>query len=546
MALTIARAAVWALLVCLLLSWSPTDAGATGGVRTVALTGMPMPGTDDVFGDVGNFGFSLNNHGEVAFVATPTQYEYGLGTPNFETLLDTAVFTEAGGQGLRRINHESVINPYGERLRRVDRPIITDIGVTYFNGQPNPSPIAGFSRYFDSYGESVSQGVVAVGERVPYNSFAMPEDEWYSGVKITSVTSSGGYLLRTTLWSEYSDLAAGDFRPGNFRSGIGLQPSVGRITCLTGLPEIDAQEVVDWFALDIARDASFVIGLETISNDVDLDRLFGQPIDTDSFVLRSNAGGDLEVLARDGSTLIPGERAIAHIEQVATSETGFVAVAGVLEGGGSAIWRFSPDRSIERVAETGAPFVDWATQPYSDNGIFRSLVVGGEGTIAYQTVDEVSGDQRFDLWVAPPDQEARLVAEPGDRLAGSETEISAVSSYSVNARGQVAFSVSTVSDQPTDAVIWAEDQDGIFTPLAVAGGMLNVSDDATRPDWREVERVSGVGNHNFNDRGQIAFQAWFTDGTSGVFVSDVIAIPEPAGFWLSLIAVGACRRERQR
>ena len=43
---------------------------------------------------------------------------------------------------------------------------------------------------------------------------------------------------------------------------------------------------------------------------------------------------------------------------------------------------------------------------------------------------------------------------------------------------------------------------------------------------------SGTGNSDgrpsgFNNLGQLAFQASFTDGSSGIFVSNLVAVPEP-------------------
>jgi hypothetical protein len=35
--------------------------------------------------------------------------------------------------------------------------------------------------------------------------------------------------------------------------------------------------------------------------------------------------------------------------------------------------------------------------------------------------------------------------------------------------------------------------------------------------------------------GQVAFRATFTDGTQGVFVSDLVAVPEPASVWLLIL-----------
>jgi hypothetical protein len=43
----------------------------------------------------------------------------------------------------------------------------------------------------------------------------------------------------------------------------------------------------------------------------------------------------------------------------------------------------------------------------------------------------------------------------------------------------------------------------------------------------------------FNDLGQFAFLATFTDGSSGIFVSNVAAIPEPNGLILATLLASA-------
>ena len=53
---------------------------------------------------------------------------------------------------------------------------------------------------------------------------------------------------------------------------------------------------------------------------------------------------------------------------------------------------------------------------------------------------------------------------------------------------------------------------------------------------------AGTGNEDgrpssFNDSGQLTFGALFTDGTSGVFVSNLVAVPEPSA--TVLLALGA-------
>jgi hypothetical protein len=48
----------------------------------------------------------------------------------------------------------------------------------------------------------------------------------------------------------------------------------------------------------------------------------------------------------------------------------------------------------------------------------------------------------------------------------------------------------------------------------------------------------------FNDQGQLTFLAEFTDGTNGIFVSDMATLPEPSSaliLLLGLVAVGSTR-----
>jgi hypothetical protein len=72
-------------------------------------------------------------------------------------------------------------------------------------------------------------------------------------------------------------------------------------------------------------------------------------------------------------------------------------------------------------------------------------------------------------------------------------------------------------------------------------------------DVRTISFFSFSGNGNneeghrsgFNDRGQVAFWARFTDGSSGIFVSNLVAIPEPSAIILvGIPALGMLLRRR--
>jgi hypothetical protein len=100
-----------------------------------------------------------------------------------------------------------------------------------------------------------------------------------------------------------------------------------------------------------------------------------------------------------------------------------------------------------------------------------------------------------------------------------------------------------------DVGIWAEDLAGVLRLIVREGDLLEV----LPGDFRTVSSLimrggtgadSGQGS-GFNDAGQVAFIANFTDGTSGVFVSDVATIPEPRAMVMGiagLLWVGAMRR----
>ena len=73
--------------------------------------------------------------------------------------------------------------------------------------------------------------------------------------------------------------------------------------------------------------------------------------------------------------------------------------------------------------------------------------------------------------------------------------------------------------------------------IARTGELFDVNDDPLVDDLREIVSLSffaNIGDGNggasaFNDQGQLAFAAFFNDGTSGVFVSNLVAtaVPEP-------------------
>jgi len=115
----------------------------------------------------------------------------------------------------------------------------------------------------------------------------------------------------------------------------------------------------------------------------------------------------------------------------------------------------------------------------------------------------------------------------------------------LNGQGRVAFlgplTGSGVSIR-NDEAIFAEDRFGKLQLIVRNGDIIDV-DDGVGTDLRTIARLYffyGSGNQDggrsgFNDFGQLAFTAEFIDGSSGIFVSNLVAVPEPAT-WVLLIS----------
>ncbi len=123
-----------------------------------------------------------------------------------------------------------------------------------------------------------------------------------------------------------------------------------------------------------------------------------------------------------------------------------------------------------------------------------------------------------------------------------------------NRHGQTAFLADIGnSTDPTlsGRAIYGQTLDGELRLIAREGGLLDVSDDPLTQDLREIsfldfEPNSGSGGSSgLNDAGQIVFEARFTDGTNGVFVSNIVLVPEPATWPLMIVGMSAVSWRRR-
>jgi hypothetical protein len=204
--------------------------------------------------------------------------------------------------------------------------------------------------------------------------------------------------------------------------------------------------------------------------------------------------------------------------------------------------------------------------PNPTNAAFQSfsrhvLNARGESAFAAMAQETAGGALISGLWSDAGGHGMELVARGGDQAPGAEQGATFASfmfpapQFILNARGQLAFSNTlqgpSINDSNNEG-LWAQDPLGNLTLIARRGQLLNVSDDPLAPDWRTISdlRVDGAAGNDdgrrswFNDRGQLAFWAAFTDGNEGIFVSNAVAVPEPctAALLLAGIILRSLRR----
>ena len=176
------------------------------------------------------------------------------------------------------------------------------------------------------------------------------------------------------------------------------------------------------------------------------------------------------------------------------------------------------------------------------------------------------GISRDDLaiWVRRENGEYELVVEqgaPSSELAAGETIGWLFTAPKINDAGHVAFGSLVTGHPPAtrnENSIWVSSPDEEPKLIIRSGDLIEVEEG----DYREVsvlwrtgrsELEDGtLGSHKdvfaFNNAGDIAFSAEFTDGTAGVFLASQV-IPEPSALGISTLFVVwqiVLRRPRER
>lgn len=177
---------------------------------------------------------------------------------------------------------------------------------------------------------------------------------------------------------------------------------------------------------------------------------------------------------------------------------------------------------------------------------FWSTLVGGPFTTHFAE----------SVWIGSPGNLRSVIVEgtpapgTGGNFSSMESTIGdMILSMAVNNNSQVAaLAYFDSSNGDRRAGLFATDLAGNLQKIVAYGDQLEVAPGV----FRIVESISFEGDafqrdgSGLNDRGEIAFSAYFRDGTSGVFISSLVAVPEPSAMLLLLTAQLAwiCSRSR--
>lgn len=300
-------------------------------------------------------------------------------------------------------------------------------------------------------------------------------------------------------------------------------------------------------------------------NSAFLSELLGAGVDraNDEAIYSEGGGNGLALFAREGDVVPEVGPGVTFGDSIfnsrvfgspAINNNGELAFRGTLTGpgisnGNSGIFSGVGGNKLRLVARTGNPATGTGTNVNFD-GFSSPILINDEGKTAFGaflTGSNVDGTNNFGVF-SEGMGELKLVARKGDQAPGTEPGVSFrdFETPILNSRGQIAFfaDLHVPGSQFTSGVgLFAQDIYGELKLIARTGDVLDVSDDPLAPDLRTIESLSNQSIAFFDEQGHVAFWAGFSNGipgvccnTSGIFVSQLVAVPEPKS--LVMLAMG--------
>jgi hypothetical protein len=265
--------------------------------------------------------------------------------------------------------------------------------------------------------------------------------------------------------------------------------------------------------------------------------------------------GSLVLIAREGSQEpgLPAGNNFGDFNPNGLNTPGFNSSGGVaFTASGSGIWSDATG-SLAQVAGQGqaAPGMPAGT---TFSSFFGEPLLNDSGRVelhAKVSGSSVTTANDTGIWVQRTSSLSLIVRE-GDQAPGLPAGVHfddflsfGVDGDILNAAGRVAFFAAVAGPGVTTSNnhgIWAQDPFGNLQLIAREGDQLQVAPGDFRTiTMNGLRFAGGSGNEDgirsgFNDRGQVAFFAFFTDDSSGLFISNAV-VPEPSSVNLLIAGV---------
>jgi len=475
---------------------------------TVALSGTAAPGTSD---DFSSFDIPiLNSAGQVSFRGIVTG-------PSVNSGNEQGIWSERGGSLGMVARTGSGAPGTSAEFSLLYNPVLNDAGQTAFLGTLLLGPGAGnddntgiWSEGVGSLDLVVRKGSTAPGTNANFSFLSNPgfnsagQTAFFAGLTGSGVTSSNN----TGIWSAGSGSLALVAHEGSTAPGTSAEFSFLESPILNGTGQTAFLGTLTGSGVNLNNDRG----------------------------IWSEGGGSLDLAVRTGS-VAPGTSAdFSFLSSPNFNGAGQVAFWGELTGpsvtsnNNRGIWS-EGSGTLALVARTG----DVAPGTSADFSLLINPVLNGVGQTAFTgflTGLDVSSSNNRGIW-SEGSGSLTLIARKGDGAPGTSADFSFLSSPIFNGAGQTAFWANltgTGVDNSNNFGIWAQDASGVLALISRSGDQLDV-DDGPGTDFRTISDLGFVAFNGsedgrasvFNDLGQVVFRASFTDGSSGIFVSNLVA-----------------------
>ena len=523
----------------------PDPVDGEGTLRVVALSGHVAPGIPDgaVFAEfegTSNLLPTINNVGLVAFRGQIVGN--GVDTAN-----NTGIWSEGDGHGLKLVarlgSPAPGISGDVQFSSFIGRPVFNENGQIAFAADLSGVDIIGpnDSGVWSSGGGTGLNLIARHGDQAPglgpgvqYNLFNQPL------LNAAGHVSFHGYVAGDGITDPYHD---GIWSEGH---GNGLELVTQYTAQVPGMPEGIEFSGFNKHTFNTSGEVAFE---GSISGD-------GVGPDNNSAIWQTDRNLGLVLVARKSEHApdLPPEARWRATQNPVLNNSGKIAFNAWLTGGvfsnlNRAIYVGSRDEGFSLVTRSGAhaPGTPDGTtfELFSDVAVNDASQVAFYGNVVGPDVDSTNG---VGIWSEGAGNGLALVARTGDPVPGA-TAGTVFTGFGgnpvVNDLGQtaiIAFLSGPDVNFRNEIGIYVQDQDGQLRAIARQGDQIDV-DETDGQDLRtirdlEVDLSYGTGTAgdvggspaSLNDRGELVYRATFTDGSAGIIVSRLVAIPEPTSF----------------